>query len=57
MLTAGENFLVPEEQGVPLSTTKITLMWIPHSNNAKHANVITHQETGKRRGKEFDQSL
>ena len=40
-LRAGEEFLVKEEQGIPFSTTKIPLMWTPHSNNVKHANVIT----------------
>ena len=39
-LRAGKVFLVKEEQGIPFSTTKIPLMWTPHSNNAKHANVI-----------------
>ena len=28
-LRAGENLLVKEEQGIPFSTTKILLMWIP----------------------------
>ena len=37
---AGTIVLVKEEQGIPFSTTKIPLMWIPHSNNVKHANVI-----------------
>ena len=40
-LRARKNFLVKEEQGIPFSTTKIPLMWTPHSNNVKHANVIT----------------
>ena len=53
-LRAGKHFLVKEEQGMPFSTTKIPLMWIPHSNNVNHANVITPEN---RRGKEFDQSL
>ena len=39
-LRAGNIFLVKEEQGIPFSTTKIPLMWTPHSNNTKHANVI-----------------
>ena len=38
---AGKMFLVKEEQGIPFTTTKIPLMWTPHSNNVKHANVIT----------------
>ena len=38
-LRAGKIFLVKEEQGLPFSTTKIPLMWTPHSNNVKHANV------------------
>ena len=40
-LRTGENLLVKEEQGIPFSTKKIPLMWTPHSNNVKHANVIT----------------
>ena len=40
-LGAGKIFLVKEEKGIPFSTTKVPLMWIPHSNNMKHANVIT----------------
>ena len=39
-LRTGKIFLVKEEQGIPFSTTKISLMWTPHSNNAKYANVI-----------------
>ena len=39
-LRAEENFLVKEEQGIPFATTKIPMMWTPHSNNVKHANVI-----------------
>ena len=34
-LRAGDNFLVREEQGIPFTTTKIPLMWTPHSNNVK----------------------
>ena len=30
-LRAGKIFLVKEEQGIPFSTTKIPLMWAPHS--------------------------
>ena len=37
---AGKIFLVKEEQGIHFSTTKIPLMWAPHSYNVKHANVI-----------------
>ena len=37
---AGKIFLVKEEQGIPFSTTKVSLMWIPHSNNVKYANGI-----------------
>ena len=44
-LRAGKNVLVKEEQGIPFSTTKIPLMWIPHSNNVKHADVITPGNT------------
>ena len=40
-LRAGKIFLVKEEQRIPFSITKIPLMWIPHPNNVKHANVIT----------------
>ena len=52
-LRRGKNDLVKDEQGIPFSTTKIPLMWTPHSNNVKHANIIT---PGKRleEGKEFD---
>ena len=39
-LRAGKLFSVKEEQGIPFSTTKIPLMWTPHSNNVKHANVL-----------------
>ena len=39
-LRQGKIFLVKEEQGIPFSTTKIPLMWTPHSNNVKHTNVI-----------------
>ena len=39
-LRAEKIFLVKEEQGIPFSTTKIPLMWTPHFNNVKHANVI-----------------
>ena len=39
-LQAGKIFLVKEEQGIPFSTMKIPLMWTPHYNNVKHANVI-----------------
>ena len=35
-LRAGKTFLVKEEQGIPLSTTKIPMMRIPLSNNVKH---------------------
>ena len=52
-LRAGDIFLVKEEQGIPFSITRIPLMWTPHSNNVKHANVIK-PGTGKRWGKEFD---
>ena len=52
-LRAGKHFLVKEEQGIPFTTMKIPLMWTPHSNNVKHANVI-NEETDKRRGQEFD---
>ena len=48
-LRAGKHFLVKEEQGIPFSTSKIPLMWTPHFNNVKYANVI-NRETGKRRG-------
>ena len=37
---ARKIFLVKEEQVIPFSSTKIPLMWTPHSNNVKHANVI-----------------
>ena len=30
-LRAGKIFLVKEEQGITFSTTKIPLMWTPHS--------------------------
>ena len=40
-LRAGKNFLVKEGHGIPFSTKKIPLMWIPRSNNVKHVNVIT----------------
>ena len=30
-LRAGKTFLVKEEQWIPFSTTKIPLMWTPHS--------------------------
>ena len=57
----GKIFLVKEEQGIAFSTTKITLMWTPHSNNVKHANVIkpgNRLEEGKRtRCQRVDQSL
>ena len=46
--------MVKEEQGIPFSTTKIPLMWTPHSNNTKHANVGQTRKHGKRRGKELD---
>ena len=39
-LRAGKISLVKEELEIPFSTTNIPLMWIPHSNNVKHANVI-----------------
>ena len=41
LIRAGKDFLEKEEQGIPFPITKIPLMWIPHSNNVKHANVIT----------------
>ena len=60
-LRTGDIFLVKEEQGIPFSTTKIPLTWTPHSNNAKHANVIeprNREEEGKRtRWQRVDQSL
>ena len=39
-LRAGKIFLVKEEKGIPISTTKIPLMWTPRSNNVKHSNII-----------------
>ena len=40
-LRAGETFLGKRGARNTISTAKIPLMWIPHSNNVKHANVIT----------------
>ena len=58
---AGKIVLVKEEQGIPFSTTKIPLMWTPHSNNVIHANVIkpgNRLEEGERtRCQRVDQSL
>ena len=39
-LRAGKIFLVKRGARDTFSTTKIPLMWTPHSNNVKHANVI-----------------
>ena len=49
-LRAGKTFMVKEEQGIPFSTTKIPLMWIPHSNNVKHAQLY-HTRKQVRGGK------
>ena len=45
---AGKFFLAKEEQGIPFFTTKIPLMWTPHSNNVKHANVIKQVRGGEK---------
>ena len=58
-LRAGKIFLGKEEQEIPFSTTKIKLVWTPHSNNVKHANVIKPGKSyeGKRIRHQSDQSL